>query len=152
MDHDLDQVGEDAGLRDFEGRSFRGWHRHITLASAAHAIGVLSGAAVGRSGAARPRHYPSTFVLAPEDHAYENPHDRAYVDAGYLDHERYLAEAAGRLTPGGRVLLHFSDRGDLGRLRELARLHGRRLRLLACRRDRDGAETVGHLLYEVAPR
>ena len=95
-------------------------------------------------------YWHSNFVLAPEGHAYENPHDRAYVDAGYLDHERYLAEAAGLLTPGGRVLLHFSDRGEIGRLRDLAWLHGRRLRLLASRRDREGAETVRHLLYEVA--
>ncbi|MEV7419308.1 transposase [Streptomyces sp. NPDC089919] len=38
VDRDLARVGEGAGLRDFEGRSFCGWHRHITLASAAHAI------------------------------------------------------------------------------------------------------------------
>ncbi|MER6694472.1 IS701 family transposase [Streptomyces minutiscleroticus] len=36
------QVAEHVGVRDFEGRSFRGWHRHMTLASAAHAVSVLS--------------------------------------------------------------------------------------------------------------
>ncbi|MFE6098559.1 IS701 family transposase [Streptomyces laurentii] len=41
VERDLRQVGEGAGLRDFVGRSFRGWHRHITLASAAHAVTVL---------------------------------------------------------------------------------------------------------------
>ncbi|MGW6742533.1 IS701 family transposase [Streptomyces sp. NPDC055025] len=40
---DLAVVGEQVGLKDFEGRSFRGWHRHITLASAAHAIAALTG-------------------------------------------------------------------------------------------------------------
>ncbi|MET9622222.1 transposase [Streptomyces sp. NPDC006464] len=39
---DFTEVGEGAGLRDFVGRSFRGWHRHITLASAAHAATVLA--------------------------------------------------------------------------------------------------------------
>ncbi|MET8156813.1 transposase [Sphaerisporangium sp. NPDC005289] len=29
------------GLRDFEGRSFRGWHHHVTLVSAAHAFWML---------------------------------------------------------------------------------------------------------------
>ncbi|MGW4159097.1 IS701 family transposase [Streptomyces sp. NPDC004788] len=41
VERDFRQVGEGAGLRDFVGRSFRGWHRHITLASAAHAATVL---------------------------------------------------------------------------------------------------------------
>lgn len=36
-------VGEAVGLKDFEGRSFRGWHRHVTLASAAHAVAALTG-------------------------------------------------------------------------------------------------------------
>ncbi|GAB3174221.1 transposase [Myceligenerans halotolerans] len=31
-----------AGLRDFAGRSYGGWHRHLTLASAAHAIDALA--------------------------------------------------------------------------------------------------------------
>ncbi|MEV5437274.1 transposase [Streptomyces sp. NPDC052682] len=35
------QVSERTGLRDFVGRSFQGWHRHMTLASAAHAVAVL---------------------------------------------------------------------------------------------------------------
>ncbi|TWV58410.1 transposase [Streptomyces misionensis] len=35
-------LGEHGGLLDFEGRSFPGWHRHMTLVSAAHAYGLLS--------------------------------------------------------------------------------------------------------------
>ncbi|MDI3389353.1 transposase [Streptomyces sp. B-S-A8] len=38
---DLSEVGAGVGLKDYEGRSFQGWHRHITLASAAHAFTVL---------------------------------------------------------------------------------------------------------------
>ncbi|MFZ3474219.1 IS701 family transposase [Streptomyces sp. 4.24] len=43
-----DRVAQDAavvadrvGIRDFTGRSFNGWHRHVTLASIAHAVTVL---------------------------------------------------------------------------------------------------------------
>ncbi|GAA4913863.1 IS701 family transposase [Streptomyces coeruleoprunus] len=39
--HDVTTVGEQVGLRDFEGRSYRGWHRHITLASVAHTARAL---------------------------------------------------------------------------------------------------------------
>nr|BFF00340.1 hypothetical protein GCM10020241_20150 [Streptoalloteichus tenebrarius] len=36
-------VRDDFGLCDFEGRSFRGWHHHATLVSAAHAFAVTAG-------------------------------------------------------------------------------------------------------------
>ncbi|PKV86266.1 DDE superfamily endonuclease [Streptomyces sp. TLI_146] len=39
---DLAEHGDRSGLRDFEGRSLRGWHCHMTLASAAHALEVLT--------------------------------------------------------------------------------------------------------------
>jgi SRSO17 transposase len=35
-DH-LDRMQDEVGLRHFEGRSFRGWHHHVTLASIAYA-------------------------------------------------------------------------------------------------------------------
>lgn len=37
---DLERLSEESGLRHFEGRSFRGWHHHVTLVSAAHAYGL----------------------------------------------------------------------------------------------------------------
>ncbi|MGW0565016.1 IS701 family transposase [Streptomyces sp. NPDC003016] len=40
--------GRDVGLRDYEGRSFQGWHRHMTLASCAYAMAELRSA--GASG------------------------------------------------------------------------------------------------------
>lgn len=33
---DVEDLTEGAGLRHFEGRSYRGWHHHVTLASVAH--------------------------------------------------------------------------------------------------------------------
>ncbi|MFI1051485.1 IS701 family transposase [Streptomyces griseoruber] len=54
--HDATTVGERVGLRDFEGRSFRGWHRHATLASVAHTAALLTGLA--DEPAAPPRERP----------------------------------------------------------------------------------------------
>ncbi|MEV8440600.1 transposase [Actinosynnema sp. NPDC051121] len=42
VDHDFARFGDRVGLRDFTGRSFAGWHRHTTLASAALAVLALS--------------------------------------------------------------------------------------------------------------
>ncbi|MYR55436.1 IS701 family transposase, partial [Streptomyces sp. SID625] len=41
----LRRLHEDFGLGDFEGRSFRGWHHHVTLASAALGYASLRAAA-----------------------------------------------------------------------------------------------------------
>ncbi|MFI5528749.1 IS701 family transposase [Kitasatospora sp. NPDC051853] len=41
---DTAEEGSRVGLRDFEGRSFPGWHRHMTLASVALAAGTLGAA------------------------------------------------------------------------------------------------------------
>ncbi|MDG4859457.1 transposase [Streptomyces sp. T-3] len=43
VQRDLVEVGDRVGLRDFEGRSFRGWHHHMTMVSLAHALTVLGG-------------------------------------------------------------------------------------------------------------
>lgn len=42
VDHDVEHVGDHLGQRDYEGRSFPGWHRHMTLVSAAHAVALRS--------------------------------------------------------------------------------------------------------------
>ncbi|MEV6923908.1 transposase [Dactylosporangium sp. NPDC051485] len=41
VDADLAAIGDRVGLRDYSGRSYAGWHRHVTLASAAHALVAL---------------------------------------------------------------------------------------------------------------
>lgn len=40
-ERDFQQTTDRLGIRDFAGRSYGGWHRHVTLASAAHAVSVL---------------------------------------------------------------------------------------------------------------
>ncbi|MGR4881639.1 IS701 family transposase [Streptomyces sp. LARHCF249] len=39
---DFSEISTEVGMVDFEGRSFGGWHRHTTLASAAHAVQALT--------------------------------------------------------------------------------------------------------------
>lgn len=38
VDRDFTDIADRVGIRDYSGRSFVGWHRHVTLASAAHAV------------------------------------------------------------------------------------------------------------------
>lgn len=42
VERDRTEIADQVGLRDFAGRSFAGWHRHVTLVSAAHAAVVLT--------------------------------------------------------------------------------------------------------------
>jgi SRSO17 transposase len=42
VERDLTEVSDELGIRDFEGRSYRGWHHHMTMVSLAHAVRVLS--------------------------------------------------------------------------------------------------------------
>ncbi|MEV5986100.1 transposase [Streptomyces sp. NPDC052051] len=65
------EIAERVGIRDFSGRSFNGWHRHTTLASAAHAVAVLSGTTEQVTGpeqvpVAEPAHVP---VPVPVTHS-----------------------------------------------------------------------------------
>ncbi|MFE6621150.1 IS701 family transposase [Streptomyces sp. NPDC008086] len=43
---DFNSIADKVGIRDFAGRSFPGWHRHVTLASAAHLAVALESAPV----------------------------------------------------------------------------------------------------------
>ncbi|MFI5528747.1 methyltransferase domain-containing protein [Kitasatospora sp. NPDC051853] len=93
--------------------------------------------------------WSSNYVLAPEGYRYASVHERAYVDPGYAAHRRYLAQAPARLAPGGRALLHFSDRGDLAGLHRIAAELGRTVRVVAHREVSEGGLPVGHQLLEI---
>ncbi|MFG3660767.1 IS701 family transposase [Streptomyces sp. NPDC047706] len=49
VDRDFDEVTSQVGIRDYVGRSYSGWHRHTTLASAAHTVSVLAAAAASQA-------------------------------------------------------------------------------------------------------
>ncbi|ARP72885.1 hypothetical protein LK07_27420 [Streptomyces pluripotens] len=42
VDRDLESVSQHVGIWDFSGRSFPGWHRHVTLASIAYLVRLLA--------------------------------------------------------------------------------------------------------------
>ena len=93
--------------------------------------------------------WSSNYVLAPADYEYQSVHERAYVDAGYATHRRFLAEARRWLTPTGSIVLHFSDRGDLSGLMRIAGECGHGLRALRSSSFREGGQDVRHMLVEV---
>lgn len=41
VEHEMSDVAEGVGIRDFSGRSLAGWHRHMTLASIAHTLRAM---------------------------------------------------------------------------------------------------------------
>ena len=41
VEHDYRELKDALGLDHFEGRSFNGWHHHVTLVSVAHAFVTL---------------------------------------------------------------------------------------------------------------
>ncbi|QES48320.1 methyltransferase [Streptomyces venezuelae] len=95
--------------------------------------------------------FSSNYVLAPAGHRYASEHDKAYVDPGYSVHRRYLAEVCEWLTPNGSALLHFSSRGDMELLRQLAAETGRKLLTLVTRQVRENDLPVDHILMAIVP-
>jgi hypothetical protein len=63
--YDLGRLREECGLADFEGRSFRGWHHHVTLASAAHGYQVLERLTARRAAGTARRPAPQPMLCAP---------------------------------------------------------------------------------------
>ncbi|MFJ3235190.1 methyltransferase domain-containing protein [Streptomyces sp. NPDC086787] len=98
--------------------------------------------------------WSSNYVLGPDHYEYRSVHERAYVDAGYRSHRRYLEQAPHRTTPGGRALLHFSSRGDRRLLAGIAEQTGRELRVLSSCQVREGEygnDVVEHQLLQIVP-
>ncbi|MEW2412400.1 class I SAM-dependent methyltransferase [Streptomyces sp. NPDC046866] len=98
--------------------------------------------------------WSSNYVMGPETYEYKSVHERAYVDAGYRAHRRFVEQSVHWTAPGGRVLLHFSDRGDLEELYRIADACGRELSVAAARRVREGEygeDMVEHMLIEIRP-
>lgn len=61
----------------------------------------------------------SNFVFVPEDYVFDKGIMRAFCDAGYATHRRFLKEAPRHLNPGGMLLMGFSSQGSESALEEL---------------------------------
>ncbi|MFF4469683.1 methyltransferase domain-containing protein [Streptomyces sp. NPDC001599] len=94
-------------------------------------------------------YWHSNFVMAPPAYRYRDVHEQAYVDPGYAAHLRYLREAPHRLTEGGRVLLHFSSRGNLAYLRRCLAEDGRELAVVDASTVQEGPDRVEYTLLEL---
>jgi DDE superfamily endonuclease/Transposase DDE domain len=62
IEHDYRELKDGLGLDHFEGRSFAGWHHHVTLVSAAHALSPCSGWTQNQP--RRPDHLPGIACAA----------------------------------------------------------------------------------------
>ncbi|RZD58835.1 SAM-dependent methyltransferase [Streptomyces albidoflavus] len=74
-------------------------------------------------------YWNSNFAEPPEGFVNETDLHHAFFDPGYDAHRRFLREAPARLNPGGRVLLGFSNIGNVELLRALAAESGQKLTL-----------------------
>jgi SRSO17 transposase len=63
VDRDLAEIADRVGIRDFSGRSFCGWHRHVTLASAAHVVLAMSPTRGQCSASPAPSRFPAVAHL-----------------------------------------------------------------------------------------
>ncbi|WP_157851739.1 IS701 family transposase [Streptomyces monomycini] len=74
------RIGGRTGLRDFEGRSYEGWHRHMTLASVAYAVQSLT--ALDAVRAERGPHQRLRSVPRPYAYAPAQPYHASQQRAG----------------------------------------------------------------------
>lgn len=94
-------------------------------------------------------YWHSNNVWTPSTFAIENVHELAYVDPGYLAHQRFLREAWTHLAPGGRILLAVSSRAERGDLDALAARERQRLDSVAATTVRESEGPVVYELLEV---
>jgi release factor glutamine methyltransferase len=94
-------------------------------------------------------YWNSSFLRTADDFTAETDLQLAFFDPGYRAHDRYVREAPGRLTEGGRLLLGFSDLGDWAWLRAAAARVGRAVEVLRAERGR--GTSVEFQLVELVP-
>ncbi|MFO0093031.1 MAG: hypothetical protein ACK54K_01880, partial [Gemmatimonadaceae bacterium] len=66
IEQDYRELKDELGLDHFEGRSWPGWHHHVTLASMAYAFLVLEGLRRKRNAARHPPRNPSAAPSPPD--------------------------------------------------------------------------------------
>lgn len=87
-------------------------------------------------------YWNSNFVFVASDYTYKDNLQRAFFDAGYFCHDRYVSQAHKYLTSDGELLLGFSDLGDRARLEAIGSRNQYEIRTLDSRRsDEEGCPT-----------
>jgi release factor glutamine methyltransferase len=95
-------------------------------------------------------YWNSNFVEAPADFVPETELHHALFDPSYRTHARYVAEGPGRLTPGGRLLLGFTDLGSRDVLDDLCAAAGLQVEVLRAA-SRTVEITIEYQLLELRP-
>jgi release factor glutamine methyltransferase len=96
-------------------------------------------------------YWNSNFVLMAPDFVPDSELQRAFYDAGYEAHRRFVTQAAGHLNGAGRVLLGFSDLGSWDELRAACTAAGLVPEVVRAQR-RQLDVPVGVQLVELCPR
>jgi release factor glutamine methyltransferase len=91
----------------------------------------------------------SNYIEMDPDFVNETEFHHALFDPGFETHRRFLADAPAHLTPGGRVLLGFSDIGSWSALRAACVEQGLTIEILRSER-RQQNQPVEFQLLEVS--
>jgi methylase of polypeptide subunit release factors len=78
-------------------------------------------------------YWNSNFVHVPETYVFEKDIHKAFADAGYKSHSRFLKQAPKHLEPGGRIFLGFSSQGNSDMLAKLLSANGYASRVASSR-------------------
>jgi SRSO17 transposase len=98
----------EAGLDEYEVRSWAGWHRHVTLAMLAHAyLAALRKAALGGSGRARPRRR----AAAADRARGAAPALASRVEPDPELHRRLMLVRLAQATPATRATMPLAQEG-----------------------------------------
>lgn len=87
-------------------------------------------------------YWNSNFAEPPEDFVNSTDLHHAFFDPRYDAHRRYVSEAPGHLSERGRLLLGFTDIGNLTLLNEICARVGLGIEVLRSQRRRLDQDTV----------
>lgn len=76
-------------------------------------------------------YWNSNFVFVAADYRYPDDWHRAFFDAGYQCHARFLRDAPRHVAPGGSILLGFGTLGNETSLHTLCETYGYGVEVLA---------------------
>lgn len=93
----------------------------------------------------------SNFVFVPEDYVFTKAVHRAFCDAGYASHARFLNEAPRYLRPDGMLLLGFSGQGDEEVLQGLLMKYGYEVSTVMSTRG-EGPEGLRYDILRLLPK
>jgi len=96
-------------------------------------------------------YWNSNFVYVPCDYHFESDIYKAFADAGYKSHARFLEEAPKYLTKDGKIFLGFSTQGNESELLQMLSRYNYDCRTTASRYS-TGSNVYRYDIVELIPR